>query len=284
MRVQPARGRVGPLIAIQGERGAYSDEAAERLHGAAKRLPCRTFHDAFRALAEGRATAAVLPVENTTTGSVYQAEDLLYEHAATAQARAETVLPIAHALIAKPGTRIEDLKRVYSHPQALAQCERFVRERGFETEPVWDTAGAVKWLRDSGAPDAGALASPFAAKLHGMAVLAESVQDEPGNMTRFLSIEAAGASPPAVDSDTTSLAFVTQHKPGALHEALGALAARSVNLLRLHSRPVRGRAWEYAFFADVEAHPASAVLAEALRDLAGHCRDVRVLGGFRRAR
>lgn len=273
-----------PVIAIQGERGAYSDEAAERLYGSASRLPCRAFEDAFRAVAARRADAAVLPVENTTTGSVYQVEDLLFEEAGAVAARAEVVLPVAHALIAKPGARAEDLKRVYSHPQALAQCERFVRARGLAPEPVWDTAGAVKWLRESGPADAGVLASPFAARLYGMSVLAESVQDEPGNMTRFLALEPAGASPPRADADTTALALVTQHKPGALHEALGCFAARGVNLLRLHSRPVRGRAWEYAFFVDVDDHPAGDRLREAVRDLGAHCRDVRVLGGFRRAR
>lgn len=270
-------------VAYQGERGAYSEEAAVRLYGRdAELLPLPSFDDAFDATEAGRADASVVPVENTTTGSVYQVEDLLYERSGIL-AVAEIVLPIEHALIARPDSDAA-IRTVYSHPQALAQCERFVRARGWRAVPVWDTAGAVRWLRDEGPADAAVIASPYAANLYAMRVIEEGVQDESGNMTRFLALERRSPASLPADADTTSLAFATLHKPGALHDALGVLAARSLNLVRLHSRPVRGRPWEYAFFADVDASPASAEFAEALRDLDEHCRDVRVLGGFRRER
>ncbi len=271
-------------VAFQGERGAYSEEAARRLYpGTTAYAPLASFEDVFAAVEAGRADAAVVPVENTTTGSVYQVEDLMYARP-TVWAVAESVLPIEHALILRPGAAESGVTTVYSHPQALAQCERFVRSRGWKAVPVWDTAGAVRWLRDEGPADAAVLASPFAAGLYGMRVAHERVQDEPGNMTRFLALERRDVAPSRADADTTSIAFATAHKPGALHEALGILADRALNLVRLHSRPVRGRPWEYAFFADVASPPGTPELTDALHELVRRCRDVRVLGAYRRSR
>lgn len=271
-------------VAYQGERGAYS-EAAARRHlpergldpDAATYRPCRTFENALSGLGDD-VDLAVLPIENATTGLVAEVADLLFE--AEPWIVGEVDLPIRHALIAAPGTGIDDVDRVLSHPQALAQCRRFLRDRGMEALPVHDTAGAVRLVAEGDqGPGAAAIASTLAAEIHGMEVLAVPVQDEADNRTRFLVLQADRDEIPD-DAGKTTIGFVTDHSPGALHRALGAFAERQVNLLQLTSRPVPDRSWQYGFFADVEGGMDDPAVRGALQDLEDQVRRVWRFGSY----
>ena len=200
----------------------------------------------------------------------------------------EVAVPVVHCLLARPGTRLEDVRRVYSHPQALAQCEGFLRGLGVEAVAVYDTAGGARALAEGTDGAAAAIASERAAALYGLEVLARGIQDAPDNTTRFYVLGPPGAttSPPAPDRPhrtVVALALPDDESPGALFWCLATLAYWRVNLLKIESRPSRRRAWHYLFYLDLAAHAAEPACAQALAELRVRTSFLRILGSFPRS-
>jgi len=266
-------------VAFQGERGAYSEAAAVVFAPHAEPLPCRLLSDVFDAVAAGRAELGVVPIENSQAGSINEAYDLLLAHAL--HITGEHDQRIRHCLLALPGRRLEGLRRVFSHPQALAQCDAFLRAHELEGVPAYDTAGSAKLVAKQRLKDAGAIAGAHAAAIYGLQVLAEGIETNPANYTKFLSV----AREPAVHRRPakTSVVFTTANVPGALYRVLGALASRSINMTKLESRPGRTVPWEYVFYADVEGHAEDPHVAAALREVTQMCTFFRLLGSYLRA-
>ena len=266
-------------VAIQGEAGSFSHAAAREALGTDVQLvPCPTFDELFRAVEAGQATRGVVPIENSLAGSVYEAYDALGAHAL--HVVGETQVRVRHCLVVRPGTALAALRRVASHPVALAQCRRFfVDHPGIAPVPAYDTAGSVRDLlagRLEGGADA-AIGSALAARLYGGEILLEGIEDHPENYTRFLLV-AREPGPPG-GASKTSLAFSLPNLPGSLHRAMGVFAARGLDLTKIESRPLLGRPWEYVFYLDVLGDPRGGV-AEALAELADMARDLRVLGTY----
>ncbi len=274
------------LAAFQGERGAFSEEAAHRLLGpAAEVLPCARFEDVFRSLVGGKAEAAVVPIENTLHGSVHENYDHLLNH--DLPIAGETSVRIVHNLIAPPGVDFRSIRRVFSHPVALNQCLRFFAQHPkIEKIPFYDTAGSVKMVTAEKLSDAAAIASESAAGLYGARILKRSIEDDPHNFTRFFLLRRPGylkRHPLEADSKTrwkTSLVFTTRNIPGALFRCLSAFALRDLNLAKIESRPLRGKPWEYLFYLDFLGHVDDTVSRNALRHLAELADFWRVLGSY----
>lgn len=268
-------------VAFQGERGAFSDEAAHKLLGSSvESVPCRTFEDVFAAVAAGRVRCALLPIENSLAGSVVRNYELLAEQ--QLEIRGEVYLRISHNLIAPPGVPLDDIRQVHSHPVALAQCQRFIAGRKLEAVAAYDTAGAVKDLMRSGSRDAGAIAGRWAAGIYGGEIVAQEIEDHPENHTRFLLLSKPEdhVRPPGGGAPKTSLFFRTPNSPGALFRALAAFALRDVNMSKIESRPIVGRPWEYSFYVDITGDPTDANIARAIGHLREMCEVVRVLGTY----
>ena len=271
-----------PRVAFQGERGAFSEEAAVRLLGERVTLvPRPTFDSLFAAVGEGAADFALAPIENSLAGSVHFTYDLLL--GSPLHITAEVVIPIRHYLIGCPGSTPGGVRTVESHPVALAQCERFFAEhphvRRLATE---DTAGSVARVVREGDPSRAAIAGRRAADLYGGLVLREGLEDHPENYTRFVLL---APSPSADDAaDKLSLVVRLAHRPGALHRALEPFARRGLDLLKIESRPVRGRPWEYHFYLDLRAAPHGAETDAALEELRERAAEVRLLGRYVAAR
>ncbi len=265
------------VIAIQGERGAFSHDAALDLVGSEiEILPCPTFDVLFEAAVSGRADRALVPIENSLAGSIHENYDRLW--ASPLHIVAETQLRIRHCLIACAGASLGDIRRVSSHAVALAQCRRFFAERpDVEAVVAYDTAGSVKETLRDGVLAHASIASRLAADLYAGQVLLEGIEDDPQNYTRFLLL-AREAGPTDVASKT-SLVFTLKNEPGALHRALGAFALRGVDLAKIESRPLRGRPWEYAFYLDVLGDPRGAT-GESLAELRRLASELRVLGSY----
>ena len=265
-------------LAYQGEPGAYSEAASLQYGGGhAETLPCKTFDEVFEAVVKKRATHGVIPLENSIGGTIHRNYDLLLDNELTVTGEVE--LDVVHCLQALPGTKISDVKVVYSHPQALAQCERYLRDLGVTVEAVYDTAGGAKLIAEQKMPAAAALASRRAAEVFGLEVLQEAVQDYEFNITRFAIIGGT----PAPDANKTTLVFALPSTPGALFKALSVFALRDINLTKLESRPIRGRPWEYLFYVEVEARRDDLACARALTHLAEFARWMRVLGTYKGA-
>ena len=266
-------------LAYQGEPGAYSEAAALHHCGPdAETLPCKTFDEVFEAVVKKRATHGVVPLENSIGGTIHRNYDLLLEHDLSITGEVE--LDVVHCLQALPGTRIPDVKVVYSHPQALAQCERYLKDLGVTVEAVYDTAGGAKLVAEKKLAGAAALASRRAAEVFGLEVLQEAVQDYEYNITRFAII---GSGAPAPDANKTTIVFALPSTPGALFKALSVFALRDINLTKLESRPMRGRPWEYLFYVEVEARRDDLLCARALTHLAEFAKWTRVLGTYKGA-
>lgn len=266
-------------VAFQGERGAYSEEAATQLFGEVDVVPCPSLREVFEAAAAGLADRAVVPVENSQAGSINETYDLLLAHSLFITG--ELDLRIRHCLVALPGQDLAAIRRVYSHPQALAQCDAFLRQHGLEPVPAYDTAGSAKMVAEQHLRGAGAIAGHTAARIYGLAVVAESIETNPSNYTKFLSLAAAQA--PRATECKTSIVFTTQNIPGALYHALGAFATRAINLTKLESRPRRRVPWEYLFYVDFEGHQDDPPAREALADLSRVTIFLRVLGSYPRS-
>jgi arogenate/prephenate dehydratase len=263
-------------LAYQGEPGAYSEAAALQFGGPnAETLPCKSFDEVFEAVVKRRATHGVVPLENSIGGTIHRNYDLMLEHDLTISAEVE--LDVVHCLQALPGTQVEDVTVVYSHPQALAQCERYLKDLGVTVEAVYDTAGGAKLVSEQKLRNAAALASRRAADVFGLEVLQEAVQDYEYNITRFAIIGGQ----PAPDANKTTIVFALPSTPGALFKALSVFALRDINLTKLESRPIRGRPWEYLFYVEVEARRDDLICARALTHLAEFARWTRVLGTYK---
>jgi prephenate dehydratase len=273
-------------LAIQGELGSNSHMATVEMLGNQNGLeivPCTVSAQVLAKVVAGEVDGAVLPIENSLHGSVAEHYDLLLE--LPVRIDGEGLLRIRHNVIAMPGVKLEDVRRVLSHPVALSQCRRFLAwHLELEVVPFYDTAGSVKHLMEAGLRDVAGIAPELAAKVYGAEVLMAGVEDHPENYTRFHLLRREDA--PIVESvaapDKMSLAFAIEHRPGTLVAALERLAKAGVNLTKIESRPVLGSPWEYVFYVDVRfdtAAKAEAALA-ALRD---HCRMVKVLGRYRAA-
>ncbi len=264
-------------IAFQGEPGAYSEAAALVWGGPETRtLPCKAFDDVFEAVAGGRADCGIVPMENSIGGTIHRNYDLLLEH--DLPITGEVEIPVAHCLQALPGTRLEDVKVVYSHPQALAQCEKYLKGLGVTVEAVYDTAGGAKLVAEKRLAGAAALASRRAAAVYGLEVLQEAVQDFESNLTRFAVIGGPAAAAP----NKTTLVCALNSTPGALYNALGVFAQRHINLSKLESRPLRGRPREYVFYIEIDAGRDEPACAAALAHLATLAQWTRVLGTYAR--
>src|SRR4051812_38234927 len=234
-------------IAYQGEPGAYSEAAALAFDPTATPVPCRSFEDVFKAVQDGSAHRGILPMENSIGGSIHRNYDLLVEHELPIVGELE--LRVDHCLMALPGVPMEDVRVVHSHPQALAQCERFLKGLpGVEIAAVYDTAGGAKLIREGGLQHAAAIASRRAAEVFELEILKEGVQDFDTNITRFFVIARNAVTEGA---DKTTIAFALPNAPGALFRALSVFALRNIDLTKLESRPLRGRPWEYMFYADL---------------------------------
>lgn len=268
-------------IAFQGERGAYSEAAVIALYGAeAEPVPLRAFELVFDAVQEGSCDLGVVPIENSLAGSVHRNYDLLLQH--DLYIVGEVNVRIAHQLIANPGVRLEDVRRVYSHPQALAQCEASLTAMpGVEIVPTYDTAGSVKMIKEQGLRDAAAIASLRAAEIYEMNILRSGFEDVPDNYTRFLALARRPVVP--TGPSKTSLVFAGKNVPGALFRMLSIFALRDIDLTKIESRPFRGKPWEYIFYLDFEGNLADKRCRRAVEHLGEIAALMRVFGSYPRA-
>jgi prephenate dehydratase len=253
----------------------------------AKPIAHQRFDQVFAALDAGKIDAAVIPLENTLAGSVHENYDLLLKY--PAEITAETSVRVVHNLIAPPGVSFHAIRKVYSHPVALNQCQDlFASHPRMERTPFYDTAGSVKMIMEQKPADGAAIASELAAQIYGANILKRGIEDDRQNFTRFFLLEPAGAKPRAIRGAAqrpwkTSLVFSTNNVPGALFRSLGALALRGINLVKIESRPLRGKPWEYLFYLDLWGHRDDKVVRNALSHLGELADFLRVLGSYRAA-
>ena len=279
----------GTRVVYQGEPGAFSEEAVLGFFGEdAERSAVPTWRAVFEAVADGSADRGVIAIESSLAGSIRETYDLLAEFFdAGVRIVGEVSVPVRLALLALPGQSIDGIDRVYSHAQALAQADEFLRSRDWQVLTTYNTAGAARTIADRQEQRAAAIASPRVAGLYGLEVLATDVQAGGDNRTRFavLARPGAQAAPPATAAGPrrTTLVFAVRNVPGSLHRCLGAFAARGVNLSRLESRPTRRARWEYVFWVDVDADATEPACADALDELRAETEMVRILGSYPRA-
>ena len=267
-------------IAFQGEPGAYSEAAAIAHYGPdIQTTPCETFAHVFQAVVEGKSIHGFIPIENSLAGSIHKNFDLLLRH--DLHIVAEHHHRIHHCLMAMPGVKIEQVSEVYSHPQALAQCESFLSGMtNVRSIASTDTAGSARWIKENGIRSAAAVASRRAAEVYGMEILAEGIEDDPANYTRFLALAREPEEPG--DESKTSIVVTLQHRPGALHKALGAFATRGIDLTKIESRPLVGRPWEYLFYLDFIGALNNAEVKDTISELEPLCGLMRVFGSYPR--
>lgn len=266
-------------IGYQGEAFSYSDRAARELYPDDDRTGYSSFVGAFEALSEREVDRLVVPIENSTTGSVLPVLDRLLPGNATIVA--EHLIEVRHALLGLPGAAVDDITRVLSHPEALSQAEATITHWGWDPVPVHDTAGAVRRVAEAGARTDAALAPPIAAEPHGLSVLMHDVVDRDHNTTRFV-VLVSGGHPIEEDADKTTVAFATGHHPGDLALALTELGLRGANLTRIESRPSE-TAWRYRFFVDLTHPPGKDGLAGVFEPPPATLDDLRFLGTYRSA-
>ena len=270
MDPHPNWGRVG----YQGEPGAYSEEAALAVLPNATTIGFPTITRAFDALASREVDAAVLPVENSLGGIVQEVNDLLWERPGV-RVSGEVVHPVRHCLLG----RGEPVVRALSHPQALLQCRRFLDARGIQAVAFHDTAGAARAIAEGMVMGSAAIASAAAAKRYGLKILAEGIQDDDSNQTRFAIVDRGAAARPAAGLTKASLAFIGAHRPGSLVHALTCFSDRGINLTRLDSRPVPNQPWQYRFYVDFEISDPEAAAA-ALEALEHETAEIKLFGSY----
>lgn len=270
----------GKRIAFQGEYGAYSEIAAHNFFGdSVSLLPNATFEMVFRKVEGGAADYAVIPIENSLAGSIHQNYDLLLKH--RLQIVGELNVRIVHNLIANPGVGFADVRRIFSHPQALMQCQgNMARWKGVQIIPTYDTAGSVKKIKEERILDGAAIASDLAAKVYGMKILRRQIQDNLENFTRFL-VLSKKASPPK-GASKTSIVFSIKNVPGALFRSLSVFALRDIDLYKIESRPLHGKPWEYLFYIDF----AGKLEDNNCRNAVDHLKEIttflKILGSYRK--
>jgi len=269
------------IIAFQGERGAYSEAAAVKFFGdTIEPLPCESFEVVFDRVTSGKADKGIVPVENSLAGSIHRNYDLLLRYKLTIVG--EVQLRIAHQLMVLPGVKISDIRTIYSHPQALAQCEQSITEHfpTVQRTSTYDTAGSAKMLREKNIRDGAAIASARAAKIYNMDILHPDLEDNPENFTRFLVIAREPVIP--TGESKTSIVFSMPNAPGALFKSMAVFALRDIDLTKIESRPLQGERWQYFFYLDFvgsqhESRGENAL--NNLREIAGY---LRVLGSYPR--
>ena len=266
-----------PTVAYQGMPGANSEIAILQHFGDdVNCYPCPDFNHLFDALQSGKVDYSLLPVENALAGSVSGAYELLLDHDLRIQT--EVILRVHHALLANPGVSFDDIQWVRSHPQALAQCERYLKRHGFESMAWYDTAGSAQDLSKNPDSSIAVIATELAAQLYQLDILAAQIEDEPFNYTRFLLM--GHDDPQPSDYNKTSIVFATRDRPAALYECLGEFAKRNLNLTKLESRPRRNRPWEPIFYLDFEGHWQDEDCQEALTQLLQLGSFVKMLGSY----
>ncbi len=264
-------------VAFQGVLGANSELAILQHFGdAVDPLPTDVLTDLFAAIHSGKAHYGMLPVENALAGAVSQAYELLME--SDLRIQAEVILHVHHSLLAPAGTPLDEVKFVRSHPQALAQCDAYLRRHRMKPMPWYDTAGSAADLAKDHEPNTGALATELAAKLYNLDVLESAIEDVPFNFTRFFVI--GQDDPPRGEYNKTSIVFATRHQPSALYDCLGEFASRNINLTKIESRPRGNRPWEPIFFVDFEGHWQDPLIQEALARLLQRASFVKMLGSY----
>jgi chorismate mutase / prephenate dehydratase len=278
--------------AIQGELGAYSQQAVYSFFGrevARQIVPLPTLQRVFSAL-ETKVSPpdfAVVPIENSLAGSVGETIDLLISK--KVRIVGETSVPVSHCLIIHKDTSIDRIRKVMSHPQALAQCREYLDRKGhhWEQVSVYDTAGSVKMIQEQRLMDVAGIASELACELYGMKLAAREIEDDPSNRTRFVVVENAEKSESELPTeptgdDKTSAIFATKHEPGCLVRALSALSSRAINVDRIESRPIKGKPWEYYFWIDFSGHVKEDQCHKAIEDLRYQTEELKILGSYPR--
>lgn len=265
-------------VAFQGETGAYSEIGVlEHFGPQACPQPCTSFEQVFTSVMQQTCQRGFIPIENSLAGSIHQNYDLLLKY--PLQVVGEHYLRIAHCLIGLPGAKKTCLRRVISHPQALAQCDSTLKKMpGITVEAVYDTAGAVKLIKAQGDPSVAAIASRRAAETYGMQILAENIEDNPANFTRFLVIAPDQVEPEG--QAKTSIVFSLKNEPGALFKALSVFALRQIDLTKIESRPLVGKPWEYIFYIDLAGAASQAAVQNSLANLEEFAVFLRVLGSY----
>jgi prephenate dehydratase len=276
-----------PSVAFQGEPGAFSEEAVERFFADPSPVAVPSWRRIFEAIANGEVAAGVAAVENSLAGSIRETYDLLLEFwEAGIRIVGEVSVPVRLALLALPGEHVDDITRVYSHAQALAQADEFLRTRDWQVMTTYNTAGAARMIAERQERGAAAVASPRVAKLYGLDILAGDIQTGADNDTRFAvlapgDLDAGWLRAPASEGRRkTTFVFAVRNVPGSLHRSLGAFADRGLNLSKLESRPSRTARWEYVFWVDLDADASDPPAAEALEALRRESEMVRVLGSY----
>jgi chorismate mutase / prephenate dehydratase len=279
-------------VAIQGELGAYSQQAVYSFFGreiARQILPLPTLQRVFSSLEDLASSPdfAVVPAENSLAGSVGETIDLLISK--DVRVVGETSVPVSHCLIIHKDTSIDRIRKVMSHPQALAQCREYLDRDGrhWEQVSVYDTAGSVKMIRDQDLMDTAGIASELACEIYGMKLAARGIEDDPSNRTRMVVVESGKRkesflpTEPTGD-DKTSAIFATKHEPGCLVRALSALSSRAINIDRIESRPIKGKPWEYYFWIDFSGHIKEDQCRKAIEDLRYQTEELKILGSYPR--
>lgn len=269
-------------VAIQGEPGSFSHEAAGKMVPGAQIVPCALSAEVFAALASARVDAAVIPIENSLAGSVLEHFDLLLEH--DVKVLAEMPLRIRHNLIAMPGAKLEEIEKVFSHPVALAQCRKYFANHGrLRATSYYDTAGSVKFVMEQKDRHSAAIASAAAAQCYGAEVLDAGIEDNPENYTRFFLVRRTPDAVTDPAANKVSLAFSVENRPGSLMAALSELSALGTNLTKIESRPVQGKPWQYIFYVDCQLR-SSEEASLAMDALRKHCGMVKELGLYTESR
>jgi prephenate dehydratase len=269
-------------VAFQGEPGAFSQIAARKLLGnRVQTVACPTFESLFGSIADRRADLILAPLENTLAGPVLRCYDLLYQ--SSLRMIGEVVLRVSHCVIGCPGASLAELRRIQSHPVALAQCERFFAAHpGIAKAVAEDTAGSVREIMQRLDPAVGAIASEFAAAEYGAQLLVSGVEDDPNNFTRFALLEpSSAASEPIPEADASTLVLTVANQPGSLFHSLEPFARNAVDLMSLVSRPLVGTPWHYRFFLEVAAAASDPRMVKALAELASRTVELRVFGSYR---
>ncbi len=267
-------------IAFQGMNGAYSQEAVHQYFGEeVETLPCHAFKDLFTAVETKEADFAILPVENAVAGSVNQSYELLAEYDLSIYA--EVILRVRHTLMTLPETKPEEIHTVRSHPQALSQCQNYLRRHGYTAEAHFDTAGSARDLAANPEPGIAVIASALAAKLYGLKVLDQGIEDFPFNFTRFFLLSYQ--KPARAQKNKTSIVFATPHAPGVLYNIIGEFAKRNINLTKIESRPRLNKPWQYLFYLDFEGHSQDPKTEAALMGVLRQASFVKLLGSYQAA-
>lgn len=268
----------GARVAFQGEPGSFSQHAGRKIFGPEiESITCFSFEDVFSAVVRGKAECGVIPIENTLAGSIHQNYDLLARH--PLEIVGETSLRVEHNFIVHPGTELRQITHIYSHPAALDQCKRLLRRlKKIEKVAFYDTAGSVKFIRDSKLRKAAAIASEDAARIYGMKILRKRIEDDPENHTRFLALSRRGKFPRG--GVKTSIVFGLKSEPGVLFKALSVFALRNIDLSKIESRPIHGRPWEYQFYLDLQIDVRSPECLHAFRHLREMAPYFKILGSY----